>query len=80
MDAKQMAAQCSQMMVGQPEEGGETAGTSRQCREMMAAMCGGQGDAAGMLKHCEQMAARFAGDAEAAEEPEQGEPEVSEFA
>lgn len=80
MDAKQMAGQCRQMMVGPSEEGGETAGTSRQCGEMMTAMCGGRGEAAGMLEHCEQMAARFAGHSEAAEEPEQGEPEVSEFA
>ena len=78
MDAKQMAAQCSQMMGGESAPGGEAAGM-RERWGRMAAMCGG-GEAVGMLKHCEQMAARFSGQDEAAEEPEQGEPEGPQFA
>ena len=80
MDAKQMAAQYRQTMAGEPEEGCATAGPREQCKEMMAAMCAGHGVPGGMLEHCKEMAARFAGHGEAAEEPEQSEPEGQQFA
>ena len=69
MEAKQMAAQCKQMMAGQSGQGGEGAGMREQCGQMAA-----------MFKHCEQMAAQCAGDSETAEEREQSEPEGPQFA